>query len=98
MNILPIMGLIKRLLYQRVNNGPEFVKNCKSDMAKDSLHLNNQGDFTSSIVLVIPRQSPDCPEKCQLQDLIAEKKIKSSQIALNLLSVFCHFSISKLLY
>ncbi len=81
MNILPIMGIVRRLLYQRVNNDPEFVKNCKSDMAKDSLHLSNPGDFTLSIVLGEPRQSPDCLEKCQLLDLIAEKTIKALQIA-----------------
>jgi hypothetical protein len=28
-----------RLLCRRINNGPAFVKNCKSDMAKEIVHL-----------------------------------------------------------
>ena len=51
MIILPIMGLVRRLLCQRINNAPEFVRNCKNDMAKDSLHLSNPDDFTLSIII-----------------------------------------------
>ncbi len=39
MNTIPIVGAVRRLLCRRINNGPAFVKNCKSDMAKEILHL-----------------------------------------------------------
>ncbi len=50
---IPIVGPVMRLLYLRINNGPAFVKNCKSDMAKETLHLRNPDDFALSMELVI---------------------------------------------
>ena len=50
---IPIVGPVMRLLCRRINNGPEFVKNCKSDMAKETLHLRNPDDFALSMELGI---------------------------------------------
>ena len=51
MNTIPIVGPVRRLLCRRINIGPEFVKNSKSDMAKETLHLRNPDDFALSMEL-----------------------------------------------
>ena len=48
---IPIVGPVRKLLCRRINNGPAFVKNCKSDMAKETLHLGNPDDFVLSMEL-----------------------------------------------
>jgi len=50
-DVIPIVGSLKRLLFRRINKGSELVKNCKSDMAKKTLHLRNTDDFALGMEL-----------------------------------------------
>ncbi len=51
MILIKIMGLGTVLLCRRTNDVPEFVKDCRNDVAKKALQLRNPDDFALGMEL-----------------------------------------------